>query len=330
MLKVQNDDDDVGFLKISRLEEVGISVAEINKLKEGGFYTVESVAFSPRKAIIAIKGISETKADKLLTAASNMVDLGFTTGADIYQHQKETIHITTGSKELNHILGGGIETGTITEVYGEYRTGKSQLCHMLAVTSQLPIDIGGGNGKCLYVDTENTFRAQRILSIAERFSLDGDQTLDNIAYAHAHNTDHLLELLIQAASIMCQTRFSLLIVDSIMALYRSEYIGRGELSARQNHLARVLHLLKRLAEEFGLAVIITNQMVAQVDGMSAFNPDPKKPAGGHIIAHASCTRLYLRKGRGDNRTCKVIDSPCLPEIECSFAIYEDGIKDSSY
>ncbi|KAI9471955.1 MAG: DNA repair protein RAD51 [Benjaminiella poitrasii] len=317
MLEIQGDDEDAGFLKVSKFEEAGISTADIKKLKEGGFYTVESVAFSPRKVILAIKGISEAKADKLITAATKMVNLGFTTAQNVYELQKETIHITTG----------GIETGSLTEIYGEYRTGKSQLCHMLAVTSQLPTNIGGGNGKCLYIDTENTFRAERILSIAERFSLNREQVLENIAYAHAHNTDHMQALLVEAASIMSETRFSMLVVDSIMALYRSEYIGRGELSARQNHLARLLHLLKRLSDEFGLAIVITNQMVAQVDGMSVFNPDPKKPAGGNIIAHASCTRLYLRKGRGDSRICRVCDSPCLPELECSFTIHEDGIKD---
>ena len=195
--------------------------------------------------------------------------------------------------------------------------------------TQLPVTMGGGQGKCMFIDTESTFRPSRILSIAQRFSLNGESTLENVAYARCYNTDHQTSLLIEAAAMMAETRFSLLVVDSAMALYRTDYSGRGELAARQTHLAQFLRHLQRLADEYGVAVVITNQVVAQVDGgASMFNPDPKKPAGGNIIAHASCTRLFLKKGRGENRICKIYDSPSLPETECQFAILEDGIGDA--
>lgn len=162
---------------------------------------------------------------------------------------------------------------------------------MTYTLTQLPVDMGGGEGKCLYIDTEGTFRPSRVLSVAQRFSLNGDEALDNIAYARGYNTDHQTALLVQASAMMAESRFSLLIVDSAMALYRTDFSGRGELAARQMHLARFMRNLQRLADEFGIAVVITNQVVAQVDGAaSMFNPDPKKPAGGNIIAHASCTR----------------------------------------
>ncbi|CAO3682026.1 unnamed protein product [Umbelopsis vinacea] len=313
--------------------QMGLTATDIKKLTEAGYHTVESVAYTPKKALLAIKGISETKADKFLTEGmcltSKLVNMGFTTAMDIHHRRQELICITTGSKELDKILGGGIETGSITEIFGEFRTGKSQICHTLAVTCQLPVDMGGGEGKCLYIDTEGTFRPSRVLSVAQRFSLNGDEALDNIAYARGYNTDHQTALLVQASAMMAESRFSLLIVDSAMALYRTDFSGRGELAARQMHLARFMRNLQRLADEFGIAVVITNQVVAQVDGAaSMFNPDPKKPAGGNIIAHASCTRLYLRKGRGENRICKVYDSPSLPENEGTFAILEDGIGDA--
>lgn len=254
--------------------------------------------------------------------------MGFTTATEYHRRRSELISITTGSKQLDTLLGGGIETGSITEVFGEFRTGKSQLCHTLAVTCQLPVDMGGGEGKCLYIDTEGTFRPARLLSIAGRYGLDGTVALDNVAYARAYNADHQLELLKVAAAMMAESRFSLLIVDSIMALYRTDFSGRGELSARQTHVAKYMRTLQRLADEFGIAVVMTNQVVAQVDGGAGmFNPDPKKPIGGNIIAHASTTRLSLRKGRGPQRICKIYDSPSLPESECIFAIYEDGIGD---
>lgn len=277
--------------------------------------------------MLTVKGISEAKADRLLAAAAEYVPMGFTTATDFHKRRSELICLTTGSKQLDTLLGGGIETGSITEVFGEFRTGKSQLCHTLAVTCQLPIDMGGGEGKCLYIDTEGTFRPIRLVSIARRYGLNEEDALDNVAYARAYNADHQLQLLNQAAQMMAESRFSLLIVDSIMALYRTDFSGRGELSARQMHVAKYMRALQRLADEFGIAVVITNQVVAQVDGGMSFNPDPKKPIGGNILAHASTTRLSLKKGRAEQRICKIYDSPCLPESECVFAIYEDGIAD---
>jgi len=175
--------------------------------------------------------------------------MGFTTATEMHQRRSELISITTGSKTLDTLLAGGIETGSITEVFGEFRTGKSQLCHTLAVTCQLPFDMGGGEGKCLYIDTEGTFRPVRLLAVANRYGLNGEEVLDNVAYARAYNSDHQLQLLNQAASMMTETRFSLLIVDSATSLYRTDFAGRGELSARQTHLAKFMRTLQRLADE---------------------------------------------------------------------------------
>lgn len=276
-----------------------------------------------------IKGISEAKADKILLEATKLIPMGFTTATEFHQRRAEIVYISTGSQELDKLLGGGLETGSITEIFGEFRTGKTQLCHTLAVTCQLPVENGGGAGKCLYIDTEGTFRPERLVATAQRFGLNPDEVLDNVAYARAYNSDHQSALLTQASAMMSESRYALLIVDSATSLYRTDFSGRGELSARQMHLARFLRTLLRLADEFGVAVVISNQVVAQVDGASAmFNADPKKPIGGNIMAHASTTRLYLRKGRGETRICKIYDSPCLPESEATFAINADGIGDA--
>ncbi len=323
----EDDDGQVGPSPIESLIGNAITNNDIKNLQEAGFYTVESIAYTPKRKLITVKGISEQKADKLLTEASKIVPLGFTTATEFHQRRAELITLTTGSKQLDTLLGGGIETGAITEVFGEFRTGKSQLCHTLAITAQLPVDMGGGEGKCLYIDTEGTFRPVRLVSIARRFGLDENEALDNVAYARAYNADHQMQLLKQAAQMMSQSRFSLLIVDSVMALYRTDYSGRAELSARQMHVAKFMRALQRLADEFGIAVLITNQVVAQVDSSAIFNPDPKKPIGGNIIAHSSTTRLYFKKGKGRNRICKIYDSPCLAETETVFAIGEGGIMD---
>lgn len=179
----------------------------------------------------------------------------------------------------------------------------------------------------MYIDTEGTFRPERLVSIAKRYDLDPQKVLDNVAYARAHNSEHQNKLLQQAAALMCENRFALLVIDSATNLYRTDYSGRGELSARQMSLAKFLRHLQRLADEFGVAVVMTNQVVAQVDGGAMFAADNKKPIGGHIIAHASTTRLSLRKGRAESRVCKIYDSPCLPESEAVFAITQEGIDD---
>uniref|UniRef100_A0A7S3D749 DNA repair protein RAD51 homolog n=1 Tax=Palpitomonas bilix TaxID=652834 RepID=A0A7S3D749_9EUKA len=330
--EVVEEEEEVGPLPLAKLEGVGgITATDTKKLLEAGMYTVESVAFATKKQLLGIKGISEAKADKLLDAATKLVPMGFTTAADFHKQRQEVIQITTGSQELDKILQGGMETGSITELFGEFRTGKTQLCHTLAVTCQLPLDQGGGEGKCLYIDTEGTFRPERLVSIAERFGLNGEEVLENVAYAKAYNSDHQNQLLIQAAALMAESRFALLIVDSATALYRTDYSGRGELSARQMHLAKYLRGLAKLADEYGVAVVITNQVVAQVDGAASMfaGANSAKPIGGNIIAHASTTRLMLRKGRAETRVCKIYDSPNLPEAEAMFAITQEGINDAN-
>ncbi|KAE8714063.1 DNA repair protein RAD51-like protein 1 [Hibiscus syriacus] len=294
-----------GPFPVEQLQESGIASLDIKKLKDAGLCTVESIVYTPRKDLLQIKGISEAKVDKIMEAASKLLPLGFTSASQLHAQRLEIIQITSGSSELDKILDGGIETGSITEIY----------------------DQGGGEGKAMYIDAEGTFRPQRLLQIAERFGLNGADVLENVAYARAYNTDHQSRLLLEAASMMVETRFALMIVDSATALYRTDFTGRGELSARQMHLAKFLRSLQKLADEFGVAVVITNQVVAQVDGSAIFAGPQIKPIGGNIMAHASTTRLALRKGRGEERICKVISSPCLAEAEARFQISPGGVSD---
>eukprot|EP00668_Euglena_longa_P046247 GGOE01061931.1.p1 GENE.GGOE01061931.1~~GGOE01061931.1.p1 ORF type:complete len:344 (+),score=113.51 GGOE01061931.1:39-1070(+) len=317
-----------GPLPISQLEQCGISATDVKKLMDAGFYTVEAVTMAPKKHLLTVKGISEAKVDKIVQEACKLVPMGFTTATEYHESRCELIQVTTGSKELDKLLNGGVETGSITELFGEFRCGKTQLCHQMCVSCQLPLAQGGGEGKAMYIDTEGTFRPERCRAVAERYGLDPDDVLDNIAYARAFNSDHQMQLLVQAAAMMVESRYALLVVDSATALFRTDYSGRGELAARQMALAKFLRMCARLGDEFGIAVVLTNQVVAQVDGGAVFAADPKKPIGGHIMAHACTTRLSLRKGRNEQRICKIYDSPCLPESEAIFAIYADGVGDA--
>lgn len=285
------------------------------------------IAHATVRKLTDVKGISEAKVLKLKELVKSLVPMDFKTAADALEDRKSILLLTTGSVELDKLLEGGVETGSITEIFGEFRTGKTQICHTLCVTCQMSITDGGAEGKAIYIDTEGSFRPGRLQAIAERFGLDPAVALENVAYARAHNSEHQMELLSLAAAIMSQDRYVLLVVDSATALFRTDYTGRGELSERQMQMAQFLRQLTRLGEEFGVAVVITNQVVANPDGMS-FAKDATKPIGGNIVAHASTTRLRLRKGRGENRICSVFDSPSLPESEAQFALGAQGICDA--
>ena len=316
------------LMEIDRLTEVGIPAADIAKLKQSGIFTVPGIHMQCKKDLANIKGLSEAKVDKIVDAARKMSEAGFVTGVTCLQQRKRVVKISTGSTALDQLLGGGMESMSITEAFGEFRTGKTQLAHTLCVTCQLPGNMGGGNGKAIYVDTESTFRPERIKPIAERFGLDPEAALENILVARAFTHEHQAHLLSMVAAKMAEDQFSLLIVDSITALFRVDFSGRGELAERQQKLAKMLSNLIKIAEEFNVVVYITNQVVSDPGGASMFVADPKKPVGGNIIAHASTTRLSLRKGRGDQRICKIYDSPSLPEVECVFSISEAGIVDA--
>jgi DNA repair protein RAD51 len=286
------------------------------------------IAHATTRRLSDVKGISENKVMKLKEIVKQLVSMEFKTAADALEDRQSIAMLTTGSVEIDKLLEGGVETGSITEVFGEFRTGKTQLCHTLCVTCQMAINEGGAEGKAIYIDTEGSFRPERLRAIAERFGLDPAVALENVACARAHNSEHQMELLKVAAAIMAQDRYALLVVDSATALFRTDYTGRGELSERQMQMGQFLRQLTRLAEEFGVAVFITNQVVANPDGMS-FAKDSTKPIGGNIIAHASTTRLRLRKGRGENRIMSVYDSPSLPEADCQFALSNAGVCDAT-
>ena len=243
----QQDEEKV-FNPIECLLEQGINQNDINKLIEAGFNTVESVTYSTKKTLVAIKGLSEIKVDKIIDACSKICHLGFEPSNIFLQKRMNLTYLTTGSKELDKLLGGGIETGSISEMFGEFRTGKTQICHTLCVTCQLPKENGGGAGKALYIDTEGTFRPEKLKNIAERFGLDPDEVVANVLYARAYNSDHQNKLLLQACGLMAESKFALLVVDSATALYRTDFSGRGELSARQMSLAKFLRNLQKIAD----------------------------------------------------------------------------------
>uniref|UniRef100_A0A7N6B729 Meiotic recombination protein n=1 Tax=Anabas testudineus TaxID=64144 RepID=A0A7N6B729_ANATE len=311
------------FQDIDLLQKHGINMADIKKLKSVGICTVKGIQMTTRKALSNIKGLSEAKVEKIKEAAGKMLNVGFQTAFEYSARRKQVFHITSGSQEFDKLLGGGVESMAITEAFGEFRTGKTQLSHTLCVTAQLPGENGYSGGKVIFIDTENTFRPDRLRDIADRFNVDHDAVLDNVLYARAYtSTNTLLKTFLEGGV------FKLLIIDSIMALFRVDFSGRGELAERQQKLAQMLSRLQKISEEYNVAVFITNQMTADPGAGMTFQADPKKPIGGHILAHASTTRISLRKGRGEMRIAKIFDSPDMPENEATFAISAGGVTDA--
>ncbi|ESZ90116.1 meiotic recombination protein dmc1 [Sclerotinia borealis F-4128] len=320
------------IVDIEEIQAHGISAADIAKLRSNGIHTVGTLIGTTNRRLVRIKGFSDIKVEKVKEAAKKVAGPNaggqFVTAAEHGHFRKKCIRISTGSKQLDACLNGGFQTMSISEVYGEFRCGKTQLAHTLAVIAQLPKDMGGAEGKVAYIDTEGTFRPERIAEIAERFGVDPDQALENIVYARAQNTEMQQEMLEGLAQNFATDEYRLLIIDSIMALFRSDFIGRGELSDRQSALNSFLRRATQMAEEFNLVVFMTNQVMSDPGASALFaGADGRKPAGGHILAHASTTRILLRKGRGEERVAKVVDSPDCPEREATYIITTGGIND---
>jgi DNA repair protein RadA len=303
----------------------GVGEATLKKLIKAGFSSLESIAYTPPSIIQEESGLGDKTTAKLIKASMEKLDIGFKSAEAVWEHRKNIARITTSSQELDNLFGGGIETGCVIEVFGEFRTGKTQLAHQLCVNVQLPREDGGLNGNALYIDTEGTFRPERIIQMAEGLDLDHKKVLKNIVFGRAYNSDHQVLLIKEAANLIRERNIKLIIVDSLIGHFRSEYVGRGTLATRQQTINNHLHDLLRLTDIFPeLSVIVTNQVQSKPD---VFYGNPTVAAGGNIVAHGSTIRVYLRKGKGEQRVAKMIDAPHLPEGEAVFSITENGIAD---
>lgn len=313
--------------KYEFIEDIpGVGPATAEKLREMGFHTVESLATATIKEL-TVAGVGEKQAAKVVVEARDSIALSFIRADELIKMRQNVRRLTTISRQVDELLGGGLETQTITEFYGEYGVGKSILCHQLAVNVQLPEERGGLNGSALYIDTENTFRPEWIVRMAKALGLDPTETAKRIIYSEAFNSDHQILLLEKADQVIQENNVKLIIVDSLTAHFRSEYLGREMLAERQQKLNSHLHRLVRLSRAFNACAVVTNQVMSKPD---AFFAMVVEPVGGHIVSHTSHTRVFLRRtASGPVRICRLISSPYLPEGERIFKVTEEGIKDIS-
>jgi DNA repair protein RadA len=314
----------------------GVGPATAEKLKEAGFGSIEAIAVSSSSELASIAEIGESTAQKIINAARQAADVGgFETGDIVLERRKLVGKLSFGTKAFDDLMGGGVESQAITEFYGEFGSGKTQVGHQMAVNVQLPLEEGGLNGSVIIIDTENTFRPERItqmvmgLSTKKGKNYDPEEFLKNIHVAKAYNSNHQILLVDTATDLAEKLRDTdmpvrLLIVDSLTAHFRAEYVGRGTLADRQQKLNKHMHDLMRFAGLYNAAIIVTNQVMSKPD---AFFGDPTKPIGGHIVGHTATFRLYLRKSKGEKRIARLVDSPNLPEGEAIFSVTTEGLKD---
>ena len=304
----------------------GIGPAVAAKLESAGVYDLMSLAVMSPTDLAEVSGVSAAVARKAIQAARKMLSLGFVDGMEFAEKRGSVNYIATGSKNLDGLLGGkGIESRAITEAFGAYGSGKTQLGLTLAVNVQLPAEQGGANGKCVFIDTEGTFRPARIRQIAEGIGANPEKVLKNILVARAFNSDHQILLLDRISEMIKEGEpIKLMIIDSLTAHFRAEYSGRGQLADRQQKLNRYIHNLMKLAEQHNLAVYVTNQVMANPAQMFG---DPTTAVGGNIVGHASTYRMYLRRGKQGSRVAKLIDSPNLPDNETVYYVTEAGVRD---
>lgn len=303
----------------------GVGPATAEKLREAGYTDLMSLAVATPDALADATEIGANVAQKIIAAARVAVDVGgFETGDVILERRKSVAKLTTCSKAFDELLGGGLETQAITECFGEFGSGKSQLAHQLAVNVTRGEDEGGLDGDTVWIDTESTFRPERVRQMAEALDLDAEAILKRIHVARAFNSHHQMLLMEKANEMTRDFPVRLVVIDSLTAHFRAEYIGRGVLAERQQLLNKHIHELMRFGDIHNAAIYVTNQVSAKPD---AFFGDPTRPIGGHIVGHSATFRVYLRKSKGGKRIARLIDSPNLPEAEAVFTVSEEGIRD---
>ncbi|MGM5480004.1 MAG: DNA repair and recombination protein RadA [Nanobdellota archaeon] len=305
---------------INDLPGVGSATAE--KLSAAGFDTLMALAVATPGELSDASGVTEAAARKMIQSARSEMDMGFQSGDDLLEKRSKVLKIPVGSSNFDSMLGGGFETGAITECFGQYGSSKTQIAHALCVSCQ----VDDPEAIAVYIDTENTFRPERIQQMASGFGLDPSQALKNVKVARAFNSDHQMLLAEKVEDIVKEgSKVRVVVVDSLTAHFRAEFVGRGTLANRQQKLNKHMHVLAKVADLHNICVYVTNQVMAKPD---TFFGDPTEAIGGNVVAHNSTFRIYLRRGKKGTRVAKLVDSPNLPDSECVYEVTEAGLKDA--
>ena len=331
----------------------GVGPATADKLVDAGFDSYQAIAVASPGDMGNTADIGDSTASDIINAARDAADVGgFETGAAVLERRQQIGKLSWQIDEVDDLLGGGLETQSITEVYGEFGSGKSQVTHQMAVNVQLSREYGGLEGGCIFIDSEDTFRPERIDDMVrglddevlqsefERREIEGgpgddeamerlvEDFLDYIHVAKAFNANHQMLLAEKANDLVgehAESEFPirLMCVDSLTAHFRAEYVGRGELAERQQKLNKHLHDIDKVGSLHNVAVLVTNQVASNPD---SYFGDPTQPIGGNILGHKSTFRIYLRKSKGDKRIVRLVDAPNLADGEAVMRVQDGGLK----
>jgi len=305
----------------------GVGPATEKRLRQAGFRSIKDMLVRGPVDVAEATGMEMEESVEICNRARmaleelGIIEKSFIPATELYNKRRE--RVSTGSRAFDDLLGGGVETKAVTEVYGEFGTGKTQLCHTLCVMVQQDRDKGGLGGNAVYIDTENTFRPERIASIAQARGFNPQRVLENIVVAKAYNSAHQELIIEETGPIIDERNVRLIILDSAVAHYRAEFLGRATLSERQQRLNKFMHILVRMSETYEVAVLVTNQIQSTPDAIFG---DTVRPTGGNVVAHTSTYRIYLKRS-GKNRIARMVDSPYHAEREILFTLAEGGISD---
>lgn len=300
----------------------GVGAATAEKLMETSYNNLISIAVASPCELVDAAGMTEAVARKIINAARNSLDMGFESGDELLARREKVQRISTGSKNFDNLMAGGFETGSVVECFGAYGSSKTQIAHLLAVNVQ-KIE---SDAIAVFIDTENTFRPERIHQFAKGAGIDPEEALKRVRVARAYNSDHQMLLAEKVEDLISKESLNvkLVIVDSLTAHFRAEFIGRGTLAERQQKLNKHMRTLAKLADKYNVCIYVTNQVMAKPD---QFFGDPTEAIGGHIVGHNSTFRIYLRKGKKGSRVAKLIDAPNLADGEACFMVEEKGLSD---
>lgn len=331
----------------------GVGAKTADSLTDAGFQSYNALAVASPSELSEQASVGDSKAVDIVNAARDFADVGdFESASDVLDRRMKISKCSFLIPELDELLGGGIETQAITEFYGEFGAGKSQITHQLAVNCQLPNEDGGLEGRAIFLDTEDTFRPERIDDMVrglpediiesemERRGIDEDLDeeermkalvrafLDKIHVSKGFNVNHQILMAEKAMELAeeyegTEWPVKMFLVDSLTAHFRAEYVGRGELAPRQQKLNKHLHDIERLANLYNAAAIVTNQVQSNPD---AYFGDPTKPIGGNILGHKSTFRLYIKKNKEDKRVVRLVDAPNLADGEAVMRVQDAGLK----
>ena len=314
-----------GDIDLEDLDGVGPKTAQL--LRSKGILSVRHLALFNPEELIELTDMTPDRVEKILRSAREAVFGAnrVSRAADLAKNLENVTRLKTNVRAIDELLQGGLEPKAIYEFAGEFGTGKTQLCHQLAVTVQLGQDKGGVGGAAVYLDTEEAFSPSRIINIARRFDLDPNEVLGNIYVIKVVNAADLEDRIkLDVVKLVEQANVKLIIVDSIIALYRAEFRGRERLAERQQRLNYILDWMMRIAKAYNVYVVLTNQVLDVPMGYIEI----KRTAGGNVLAHAVTHRLFLKKSREDIKVMEVLDSPRLPyKASAMFRITDRGVED---